>query len=90
MTDAPKPSPTTDRQYIMLAFRIMADFGIGIAAPVVALALAGKWLDARYGTAPWFLIAGFACAALASGSYIYRKAKAYGREYEEMGKKELK
>lgn len=90
MEVAPKPAPTSDRQYIMLAFRIMGDFGVGLAVPVVTFALVGKWLDMRFGTRPWFLIAGFILAAGISATYVNRRAKMYGREYEEMGKNEMK
>jgi hypothetical protein len=81
---------TTDRDYIVFAVRIMADFGLALALPAVAFAEAGKWADARYGTRPWLLIASLAIAALVSGTYIYRKAKAFGAEYGAMGRAEPK
>ena len=67
-----------------LAMRIGTDFGITIAAPVVLLSLAGKWLDSRYQTRPLFIIVGFALAALLSGVSIYRKSKEYAKLYKQL------
>ncbi len=66
---------------MMLGLRIVGEFGVIIAAPVVILAMLGKWLDTRYDTAPMFLVAGFIFAALLSGISIYRRAKRFGKEY---------
>lgn len=73
-----------DRRYWLFGLRIAGDFGVTIAIPVVVFAYLGKRLDARYDTAPWILIVGFALAALLSGVMIYRKAKKYGTEYQKM------
>lgn len=32
--------------------------GAGLAVPVALFALAGHWLDRRWGTEPWLLLAG--------------------------------
>lgn len=73
-----------DRRYWLFGLKIVGDFGATIAIPVVVFAYLGKRLDVRWGTAPWFLIAGFVISALISGVLIYRKAKRYGREYQEL------
>jgi len=73
---------SNDRNYLLLGVRIVGDFGATIAVPVVLLSLAGKALDARWGTSPMLLIAGFALAAVLSGISITRKAKRYGRLYQ--------
>ncbi len=67
----------TDRRYLKLAGRIIVEFGADIAIPVVALAMLGKWLDGKYGTRPYLLIAGFALAFLISASIIWRRAKQF-------------
>ncbi len=89
--DVPTPPDrkvsATDRAYIMLALRIAGSFGIAIAAPVVVLALAGKWLDARYSTAPRFLIAGFVLAAAFSAALVWQRAQEFGREFEDIEKR---
>lgn len=73
-----------DRRYWLFAMRIVGDFGATIAIPVVVFAYFGKRLDTRYDTAPWLLIVGFVLAALISGVMIYRKAKRYGQEYQQL------
>jgi F0F1-type ATP synthase assembly protein I len=82
-----KSAKERDRQYALLGARIVGDFGATLAIPVVLLALAGKALDTRFGTRPLFLIAGFALAAVLSGTSVVRKAKRYGKAYEELSKK---
>lgn len=73
-----------DQRYWLFGLRIAGDFGATIAIPVVVFAYLGKRLDARWGTAPWILIVGFVLAALISGALIYRKAKRYGKDYQEL------
>lgn len=73
-----------DRHYWLFGLRIVGDFGATIAIPVVVFAYLGKRFDTRFDTAPWLLVAGFVLAALISGTMIYRKAKRYGKEYQEM------
>lgn len=71
-----------DRKYIMMGLRIIGDFGVTIAVPAVVFVLIGQWLDGKYGMSPWFTILGFVLAALITAKIIYRKAKAYGEEYQ--------
>lgn len=73
-----------DQKYVLFALRIVGDFGATIAVPVVIFAVLGKWIDARVGTAPRFLITGFVLAAIISSVAIYRKAKRYAKEYEKL------
>lgn len=75
---------SNDRRYLIFGLRIAGDFGLTIAMPVVVFAYLGKQLDTRLGTTPWLLISGFALAALLSGMVIYRKAKRYGKEYQQL------
>lgn len=77
---------TADRGYYMFALRIVGDFGVTIAVPVVILVLIGQWLDNKWHTSPLFTILGFIVAALLSGIIIYRKAKRYGAEYQKLSK----
>lgn len=74
----------SDRQYYLFALKIMGDFGIAIAVPVVILVLLGQWLDEKYNFSPLFTILGFALAILASVRIIYKKAKIYGEQYKKM------
>lgn len=73
-----------DRRYWVFGLRIAGDFGLTIAIPVVVFAYFGKQFDTRFGTTPWLLIGGFVFAALLSGTMIYRKAKRYGKEYQNL------
>lgn len=81
-----RPSGPGDRRYLLLGFRIMAEFGAIIAVPVVLLAKLGQRLDEAFGTGPWLLIAGFGLSAGISAAGIWRRAKKFSREYEELNK----
>jgi hypothetical protein len=76
--------PTNDREYMLFGLRIVGDFGVSIAVPVVVLALLGKRLDAAWGTAPLMLVIGFLAAAGISALMIRKKAVAYGKEYQRL------
>ncbi len=76
-----------DRKYMILGLKIAGDFGISIAAPLIIFVLIGQWLDGKYDKSPWFMILGFVLAALISARIIYKKAKEYGRQYQELNKK---
>ncbi len=76
----------SERDYYYFALKIMGDFGATIAIPVVGLALLGEYLDERFNTHPYLLVTGFTLAALMSGYTIYKKAKQYGKRYEELTK----
>jgi hypothetical protein len=85
-----KPAPAfdpSDRKYYLFALRVVGDFGANIAVPVVILVLLGQYLEKRYGFAPYGTVAGFVLAATISGVLIFRKAKEYGTQYQELIKK---
>ncbi len=75
---------TTSREYHLFAFKMLGDFGVSIAAPVVVFVLVGQYLDEKYNKSPLFTILGFVLAALLSAKIIYKKARAYGEEYKRM------
>lgn len=76
----------TDARYYRLAMKIFADFSGTIAIPAVLAALAGKWLDEKYGTDPRYLIVLLTVALILTGVIIVRKAKKYRIEYEKLMK----
>ncbi|MEK7064880.1 MAG: AtpZ/AtpI family protein [Patescibacteria group bacterium] len=76
-----------DRKYYLFAVRIIGDFGASIAVPVVVFVLIGQWLDGKYDKSPWFTVLAFATAAVLSGKMIYKKAKRYGDEYQNLDNK---
>ncbi|MDD5251224.1 MAG: AtpZ/AtpI family protein [Patescibacteria group bacterium] len=86
-TAKPTDSIDRDRRYYRLAMRIFVEFGAEIAVPVVLFTWLGKTLDARWGTKPWLIIAGFILAATLSVVAITKRAKHYGKEYDDIGKK---
>jgi len=84
MISAENKKKTSDRAYYLFALRIIGDFGISLAVPVVIFVLIGQWLDEKYHRFPWFTVLAFVLAALVSGRIIYKKAKKYGMEYQNM------
>jgi len=82
------PQDPKERKYMLMGLRIVGDFGATIAVPVVLFVLIGQWLEGKYGYAPWFTIGGFVLAAALSGKMIYKKAKAYGKAYQELDTKD--
>lgn len=85
--DEPKPQKTTSREYYLFAFKILGDFGISIAVPVVLFVIIGHYLDGKYNTTPLFTILGFILAALITIKIIKNKATLYGAEYKRMNDK---
>lgn len=78
---------TSDRKYYLFALKIMGNFGVSIAVPVVVMVLIGQYFDEKYNYQwPIFTILGFIIAALISAKIIHRKAKQYGKEYQDLGK----
>ena len=66
----------------MFGLRIVGEFGGLIAIPVVLFVLAGRWLDERWGTKPWLVIAGFVVAAVVSGMMVWKRTKEVAEEYQ--------
>jgi hypothetical protein len=81
------PQKERNRLYYLFALRIVGDFGATIAIPVVILVIIGQKMDVAYHTNFLFTTIGFVVAALISGRIIFRKAKLYGKEYENLNKK---
>ena len=79
-----KNPKTTQREYYLFAIRIIGDFGASIAAPVVVLVLIGQYLGDIYGYKTIFTLLAFLIAALASAKIIHKKAKNYGKEYQNL------
>ena len=78
------PLTEDERRSYMLGFKIMGDFGAVIAVPVVLCVLAGKWLQQKYGFAPFGILGGFVLAAAISYVTIRRKIKWYAAEYKSL------
>ena len=88
MADASsKKSINIERKYYVFAIKIAGDFGATIAIPVVVSALIGQKIDSLYGTRPLFLIIGMVLTAILTGLLIYKKAKIYGQQFQDLDKK---
>ncbi len=85
---SPKQPTNDDRKYYMFALRIIGDFGATLAVPVVIMAMIGQKMDDKYGTRPLYLILGMAVAAIFTGRMIYKKAKRYGKQFQDLDKKQ--
>lgn len=59
-----------------------------VAGPVVIALLLGKWLDRRYGTAPYLFIVFIAVGFVASIYGIMKESRRYLRQQEEKDKKD--
>ncbi len=55
------------------------DLGFLFAVPLVALALAGRFLDRKFGTSPLLLIAGIIIAAIISSVGVFFKVRSIMR-----------
>lgn len=53
--------------------------GLSFTVPLVALALAGRWLDARFGTAPFLFLGGIVLASLLGFVFAARAVKHVAR-----------
>ncbi len=79
-----KTDSQKQRAYTLLAFRIMADMGATIAIPVVLLVALAQYVSETYGYGYWVTVLAFVCSALISGYFVWKKAKKYGKEYNDI------
>lgn len=70
-----KNSIPTPRSTLAEALGIAWNFGFTVAVPLVLFALAGRFLDRRLHTHPWFFLAGALLAILTSTVLLVRKFK---------------
>jgi len=79
-----KSPKTTQREYYLFVIKIIGDFGVALAAPVVVLVILGQYLGDLYGHKILLTFLAFLIAALASAKIIHKKAKNYGKEYQKL------
>ncbi len=88
MADTSSKKPINiERKYYVFAMKIAGDFGATIAIPIVVSAWISQKIDSFYGTRPLFLIIGMALSAIFTGLLIYKKAKIYGQQFQDLDKK---
>lgn len=57
--------------------------GFGIAVPLVVLLSVGRWLDRKYNTSPWLLIAGLVLSFVTTNIIMFREAFRMIKESED-------
>lgn len=57
MTEEQKPDKTPKKAWYADALLMFSRLSIWIAVPVILASIIGNWLDRRYQSAPWMLIA---------------------------------
>jgi F0F1-type ATP synthase assembly protein I len=55
------------------ALKLAWDLGYIIAIPLIGFALLGRWLDRKFDTSPWLLLAGMALAMIISTVALVQK-----------------
>ena len=71
-------------KYYVLALRAAADITATIFVPAVAAAIAGRALDAQYGTGKRFFAVLLALAFILTMFILIRKVRSYGRAYQKL------
>jgi len=66
-----KMNKNSDKQFSALG--LAWEMGYTIAVPLVALALGGRFLDKKLGTAPWLLLFGILISIAVSSWLVYKK-----------------
>ena len=61
--------------------------GIQLAVTVVVLFFVGRWLDDRFGTAPWLMLAGLFLGIVGGMIKFFRSAIELGREEDAQQKR---
>ncbi|MBI3952857.1 MAG: AtpZ/AtpI family protein [Candidatus Doudnabacteria bacterium] len=67
-----KPNPSLTKWKVL---SLSMELGFIIALPLVALGLAGKWLDGKLGTTPWFTLAAIILAITATTVWLIKRFK---------------
>jgi ATP synthase protein I len=70
--EEPRPSASLYGSYLTL--------GIQLAITVLAFFFLGRWLDAKFGTDPWLMLAGLALGVAGGLTAFLKKVIALGKE----------
>lgn len=62
------------------ALGVVWEIGTAIAIPTILFALLGRWVDRRYGTSPFFIIAGLFLALVVITVFTVKKGKKIARK----------
>lgn len=83
-----KPQEMKEKSQIWSALSLAWQLGYTISIPLVVLALTGRFLDKRFGTSPWLLLAGIFLSLIISTIAVYYKTVRILSETERENKKE--
>jgi len=72
LPEGPQPSRAVYGPYLTL--------GLQLAITVVVFFFLGKWLDGKFGTEPWLMLAGLAVGITGGLAGFLMKAVAFGKE----------
>jgi len=71
--DQKKQEQQEQKEKPFSALSLALSLGYSIAIPLVALGLAGRFLDKKFNTSPWLLLAGVVLAISLSSWLVYKK-----------------
>jgi F0F1-type ATP synthase assembly protein I len=65
-------SEKDDRGQLYRAYAVYSAVALELALGIVAGVLGGRWLDARWGTEPWLMIAGVVAGSVAGFTVLFK------------------
>ena len=71
---------------LWFTLKLLGDLGFIIAIPLVVLGLLGRFLDKKFNSSPWLLLAGLFISLVISSIYIYKKTLELTKQMEEASK----
>ncbi len=77
ISDQGSGSPKSNSNNLLQGIGLVWELGWIIAVPVVILGFGGAWLDKKWGTAPWLVLAGFAISFILSLAAAIQRVKEY-------------
>ena len=77
--------PTNSEQSKLRRYLRLSTLGIELGLLVMIGLIGGQWLDKKFGTAPWLLLAGMLLGLTAGFRTIYRALKGLNAEPPEAG-----
>lgn len=60
---------------VFVALSLVFEIGYLVTIPAVIFSFAGRYLDTRFGTSPWFLLLGIFAFILLSSYLVYKRTQ---------------
>lgn len=83
MLDNKTPNDVKNDGNIWYALGLLGHLGFIIALPLVILGLIGRYLDKKFDSSPWLLLAGLFVSMIISGVAVYRKTIQITKQLED-------